>query len=411
METKTALEISVLKVLEELEAANYCQSTILIFRRIYNRLLKKAAEMGINTFCDELAECFVNDSANRRTGIYCHTRKRLHNSCIRKLRECEEKGYVGWKPCVESKVDKPTTTGFQNIHSKFIEHLQTENKSKNTVDSYRNISCKFLVFIEQLGSTDLKTVTEESIPEFFINLRGTWSPGSLRTAAAGLRSFLNFAAAESKLLAAVPEKLLRKKSIIPILTPEEEQAVWDVLETDALSSRDKAIMLLLLLTGLRAVDIVNLKLGEIDWKCDAINISQKKTGEPLVLPLLPAIGNAMARYIINDRPRSDSPYVFLTHKAPHTRINDHAVCYAVVRNTFTRAGIRLGSDELKGTRLLRHHVASKMLKSGVAVQSISLTLGHIDPNSVDIYLTTDDTKLRACTLPLSVIPMKVGGLL
>ncbi len=411
MEAKTALEISVLKVFDELEAANYCQSTILNFRRIYNRLLKKAAEMQIDTFCDELAECFVNDSANRKTGAYCHTRKCLHNSCIRKLRECKEKGYVGWKPCVESKIDKPTSPEFQNVHSKFIEHLETEGKSNNTVDSYRNISCKFLIFIERLGYTELRTVTGEAIHDFFIDLRGTWSPGSLRTAAAGLRSFLNFAAPESKLLAAVPEKLLRKRSIVPILTPEEEQAVWDVLKTDALSSRDKAIMLLLLLTGLRAVDIVNLKLGEIDWKCDAININQKKTGEPLVLPLLPAIGNAMARYIINDRPRSDSPYVFLTHKAPHTRIKDHSCCYAVVRNIFTRAGIRLDSDEPKGTRLLRHHVASKMLKSGVAVQSISLTLGHIDPNSVNIYLTTDDTKLRACALPLAIIPMKVGGLL
>lgn len=411
METKTTLEISVLKVFEELEAANYCKSTISKFRRIYNRLLKKAAEMQIDTFCNELAECFVNDSANRKTGAYCHTRKCLHNSCIRKLRECKEKGYVGWKPCVESKIDKPTSAGFQDVHSKFIEHLKTERKRKNTVDSYRNISCKFLVFIERLGYTDLRTVTGESIPEFFIDLRNTWSPRSLRTAAAGLRSFLNFAEAESRLLAAVPEKLLRKRSIIPILTQEEEQAVWDILKTDAVSSRDKAIMLLLLITGLRAVDIVNLKLCEIDWKCDAININQRKTGEPLVLPLLPAIGNAIARYILNDRPKSDSPYVFLTHKAPHTPLKDHSACYAVVRNIFTRAGIRLGSDELKGTRLLRHHVASKMLKSGVAVQSISLTLGHIDPNSVDIYLTTDDTKLRACALPLSVIPMKVGGLL
>lgn len=411
METKTALEISVLKVFEKLEAANYCQSTISVFRRIYNRLLKKAAEMQIDTFCDELAECFVNDTANRKTGAYCHTRKCLHNSCIRKLRECEEKGYVGWKPCVESKVDKPTSTGFQNIHTKFIKHLRTEGKSNNTVDSYRNISCKLLIFIERLGYTELRTVTGEAIQDFFIDLSDTWSPGSLRTAAAGLRSFLNFAEAESKLFTAVPEKLLRKKSIIPILTPEEEQAVFDVLKTEAVSSRDKAIMFLLLFTGLRAVDIVNLKLSEIDWKCDAINISQRKTGEPLVLPLLPAIGNAMGRYIINDRPRSDSPYVFLTYKAPHRRINDHSAIYAVVRKTFVLAGIRLGSNELKGTRLLRHHVASKMLKSGVAIQSISLTLGHINPNSVDIYLTTDDTKLRACALPLSGIPMKVGGML
>ena len=191
------------------------------------------------------------------------------------------------------------------------------------------------------------------------------------------------------------------------MTQEEEQAVWDVLKTDAVSSRDKAIMVLSLLTGLRAVDIVNLRLSDIDWKCDIISISQRKTNEPLALPLLPPIGNAIA--MINDRPKTDSPYVFLSYLAQHKPLKEHSSCYAVVRNVFSCAGVKLG-NELKGTRLLRHHVASKMLKKGVAVQTISLTLGHVNPNSADIYLTTDEKMLRDCALTLSVIPMKVGGL-
>lgn len=409
MEKKTALESSIEKVLEELRKVGYCQSTILLFKRAYGRLLKSAAILQIDTFNDALAEHFVNDSANQRTGQYCHLRKRLHSSCIRKLRECEEKGYVGWKPCVESKVAKPATIGFQNLHAKFLEYLKAERKSKNTIDSYRNISCKFLIFVERLGYTFLTDIPLELIHEFFCDLRGTWGSGSLRTAASGLRSFLNFAEDGGRLLAAVPDKLLRKREIIPVLTEEEEQAVWDVLKTDAISLRDKAIMVLSLLTGLRAIDILNLKLNDIDWQCDVINISQRKTNEPLVLPLLPAIGNAMARYIVNERPKTDSPYVFLSCLAPHKPLKEHSGCYAIVRKILSIAGVRL-DKELKGTRLLRHHVASKMLKKGVAVQTISLTLGHVNPNSVDIYLTTDEKKLRDCALTLSAIPMKVGEL-
>jgi integrase len=194
------------------------------------------------------------------------------------------------------------------------------------------------------------------------------------------------------------------------LTQEEEQSVWNVLKTDVVSSRDKAIMALLLLTGLRAVDIMNLRLCDLDWKCDFINISQSKTHEPLVLPLLPPIGNAIARYILNDRPKTDSPYVFLSDNAPHKPLKEHSACYSVVRNIFSHAGIRLG-NEMKGTRLLRHHVASKMLKKGVPVQTISLILGHVNPNSTDIYLTTDEKELRDCALTLSIIPMNMGGLL
>jgi site-specific recombinase XerD len=409
MEKKTALESCVEKVLEELRKAGYCQSTILYYKRAYGRLLKAAANMQTDTFNDALAEYFANDSANTKTGQYCHLRKRLHNSCIRKLRECEEKGYVGWKPCVKSKVNKPVTIGFQNIHADFLEYLKSEKKSKNTIDSYRNISCKFLTFIEKLGYTCLKTVPLELIHEFFCEIRSTWDSGSLRTAASGLRSFLSFVENGGRLLAAVPNKLLRKRTIIPVLTQEEEQAVWDVLKTDAISSRDKAIMVLALLTGLRAVDIVNLRLNDIDWKCDVISISQRKTKEPLILPLLPAIGNAMLKYIVNERPKSDSSYVFLSCNAPNKPLKEHSSCYAIVRNIFFRAGVRSG-NELKGTRLLRHHMASKMLKKGVAVQTISLTLGHVNPNSAEIYLTTDEKKLRECALTLSIIPVKVGGL-
>lgn len=260
-----------------------------------------------------------------------------------------------------------------------------------------------------MGYTELKAVPLKSIYKFFDELRETWDSGSLRTAASGLRSFLRFAEGGNRLIAAVPDKLLRKRTIIPVLTEEEERAVWDVLQTDAVSSRDKAIILLSLLTGIRAVDILNLRLKDIDWQGDVINIVQQKTNEPLVLPLLPAIGNALVRYLTNDRPKSDSSCVFLSRNAPHVPLKEHSSCYTIVRKIFTCAGVRV-NNELKGTRLLRHHVASKMLKNGVAIQTISSTLGHVNPNSADVYLSTDEEKMRDCALTLAVIPMKVKGL-
>ncbi|QOY36926.2 tyrosine-type recombinase/integrase [Anaerobacillus isosaccharinicus] len=409
MVKKPTVESSVKMVLEALEKAGYCQSTIHSFKRVYERLLKSAAIMGTETLIQELVEHFVNDSAHRRTGQYCHSRKKLHTSCIRKLREYEERGYFGWQPSRDSKVDKPSTIKFQDLHIHFLAFLQEEKKSKNTIESYRNTSCKFLIFIEKLGYTELKAVPLKSIYKFFDELRETWDSGSLRTAASGLRSFLRFAEGGNRLIAAVPDKLLRKRTIIPVLTEEEERAVWDVLQTDAVSSRDKAIILLSLLTGIRAVDILNLRLKDIDWQGDVINIVQQKTNEPLVLPLLPAIGNALVRYLTNDRPKSDSSCVFLSRNAPHVPLKEHSSCYTIVRKIFTCAGVRV-NNELKGTRLLRHHVASKMLKNGVAIQTISSTLGHVNPNSADVYLSTDEEKMRDCALTLAVIPMKVKGL-
>ncbi|WP_410514433.1 hypothetical protein PaeBR_08590 [Paenibacillus sp. BR2-3] len=75
---------------------------------------------------------------------------------------------------MENKVDEPVTAEFQDLHTHFLVHLQTEEKSKNTLDSYRNISCKFLISIEKLGHTDLKAVPLAFIHQFFNELRGTW---------------------------------------------------------------------------------------------------------------------------------------------------------------------------------------------------------------------------------------------
>lgn len=406
MVKKSALEKNIENVLEELSKTGYCQSTIHYYKKGYDRLLMSASAMHTDNLTKALAEHFINDSLHTRTGQHCHSRKKLHSSCIRMLKEYEEKGYIGWQQSRKSKVDKPTTVQLQDLHTHFLAFLQSEKKSTNTIESYRNISCKFLIFIEELGYTDLKAVPLESIHQFFDQLRETWDSGSFRTVASGLKSFLRFTDDGNRLITAVPDKLLRKRAIIPVLTREEEQAVWDVLQTDAVSLRDKAIMVLTLLTGIRAVDILNLRLEDMDWHGDVINIIQKKTNEPLVLPLLPAIGNALVRYITNDRPKSDSPFVFLSRNAPHQPLKEHSSCYAIVRKVFASAGVRCG-NELKGTRLLRHHVASKMLREGTAVQTISSTLGHVDLNSADVYLSTDEERMRDCALTLAVIPMKV----
>jgi integrase len=126
--------------------------------------------------------------------------------------------------------------------------------------------------------------------------------------------------------------------------------------------------------------------------------------------LVPVIGNAIATYITKDRPKTNLPYVFLSRVSPHGAIADHAGCYSVIKNIFQIAGIRIGSDKVKGTRLFRHSVASKMLENGVAVQTISSVLGHSNPSTTDVYITTHKEKMRQCALPVSVIPMNVRGL-
>jgi integrase len=244
---------------------------------------------------------------------------------------------------------------------------------------------------------------------FFQHLLANYSPTSLRTVASNIRSFLRFTDNE-RLLRAVPSHYARRKPIIPILSEKEVIALKDVLQSRKVSLRDKAIILLSWHTGLRACDIVKIRMEDIDWINDTISIVQSKTGTPLILPLIADVGNALSTYILNERVQTrDDPSVFLRTHAPYTGLSGHSVCYAIVRRAFASAGIRAGTQR-KGTHLLRHSAASRMLAKGVPITTISSMLGHSDKSSTDAYLSTDETRMRECALGLAKIPMNCGGL-
>ena len=107
----------------------------------------------------------------------------------------------------------------------------------------------------------------------------------------------------------------------------------------------------------------------------------------------------MSTYLLSERPKLKSEYVFLKRKAPFTPINSHTGCRKILFDAITGAGIEANGRSY-GTRITRHSTASKMLRQGVPLPIISEALGHGDPNSVMVYLSTDDAKLAECTLPL-----------
>jgi len=252
--------------------------------------------------------------------------------------------------------------------------------------------------------------TPDMVPSFFQHLLATYSPTSIRTVALNIRSFLRFSENGERLLPAVPSRCARNKPIIPILSDKENDALRRVLQTQKVPLRDKAIILLALRTGLRAVDIVGMKLGDIDWVNDTILIAQSKTGSSYKIPLTADVGNVLSAYILKERPKTDNPCVFLRFLAPFRPLSDHSACYALVRRTFHKAGIRLGSER-KGIHVMRHSSASRMLSRGVEVTTISQMLGHSNKSSTDVYLSTDEASMRECALGLAEIPVNCRGLI
>lgn len=395
------LKEHVKRVLQLQSDVGYKDSTISFYRIVYNRLESLAEQMGTDTFSEELASAFLEDRISQRTGTICKSRCDMQNIAISRLREYSNTVQINWKNNIHNIPvrKRPDAQTFQLLLTDYLSFLSNEQKKKNTIDGYRNIASSFLQFCEKHKITELETLKPFSVVSFFKELSQTWSPLSIRTAAPALRSFLTFAHAPDEAMQLIPANCPRKTVIPQVLTEEHEERLWVVLRSKETSSRDRALVMLLFVTGLRPVDAVHLLLDDIDWKKGVIHLVQQKTNGSLTLPLAPAVGNAIIDYVTNSRPSSHYRNVFLKTLAPYTALKDHAACYAIIKSLFRKAGIKR-TDPLGGARLFRSGTASNLLKAGVSFEHIAGCLGHSNHESTYAYLSVDRDRMQQCILPL-----------
>lgn len=410
MQSQPQLSDLVERTLQEIGKLGLCSELNRQYRRIYERL--KAFTRSRNGECctADLLRCFLADTERRyKTGVIGRSRRNHLRRAALMLKDCHENGRIEWRVHIETARPMPSSEEFLGLHAQYLDSLKLYGRSENTIESSRNLVRQFLLFLGDNGYSALAETPLEMVPSFFQHLLATYQPTSIRTVASHIRSFLKFADGGERFLPLVPSRCVRNRPIIPVLSDEEYVALKHVLQGPDVVLRDKAIIHLALRTGLRSVDIVGMKLSDIDWVNDTIAVAQSKTGRPFRIPLGADVGNYLSSYILTERPRTDTPYVFLRSQAPHRALSDHAACYAIVRKVFARAGIRLGRER-KGLHVIRHSVASRMLSRGVPVTTISSVLGHANKASTDVYLATDEPRMRECGLPLAEIPLNCGGL-
>lgn len=397
-------------VLQEIGKFGLCPASYRQYQCAYENLKAFAAEANIESFCDDLFARYSEDIEGRYSGgALGRCRRTYLLRTLSLLRDYALNGTIEWKTYNAQLQPHPVSEQFLLQHSRFIDNLRSLGRSEHTIQSGRNAVRQFLLFLEDNGCSTLEMATSEMVPLFFQHLLSTYRATSIRIVASQIRCFLRFVEKAERLIRAVPCRFTRNKPIIPILSQKESEVLARLLQTRQIRFRDKAVILLAWQTGLRAADIVRIRLEDIDWVDDTISIIQSKTRIQVKLPLSADAGNALSAYILNERPRTDCPNVFVRSHPPFAGLSGHSACYAMVRRAFAHAGIRPGKQR-KGTHLMRHSAASRMLAKGVPITTISSMLGHSDKASTDVYLSTDEARMRECALSLAEIPMNCGGL-
>ena len=155
--------------------------------------------------------------------------------------------------------------------------------------------------------------------------------------------------------------------------------------TDKVGMRDRAILLLLARLGLRAGDVASLRLADISWPVATIRVSGKGHREDL-LPLPQDVGDAILTYLEFGRPHVESDHIFLRCCAPFRPFAHGGPVSLIVRRAFLKSGVKSPS---LGSHILRHSVASEMLRQGTPLYGIATLLRHSSIETTTIYAKVD----------------------
>lgn len=398
-------------VLQILEGIPLSDSTVRYYGFCYRTILKYCTENSRNSFLYEDAEkfCLAQQERVARREI-CNTYALIMRKAAYSLSDYLANGTLNWDR--QNYRSRLLPDCFQRILDDF-ELAITSSLSNGSVRLVLQMSGKFLSFLAEQGCTDISSMGIPDVSRFIcqespkhtshkINL--TWP----------IKKFLHYLCdkgmttinADFFLENPVPSR----KKVFPSLDDSEIKALFaEVDQNNSRGRRDYAIMRLALDTGLRWSDIIGLKLSEIDWSRKEISFIQKKTGMALALPMTIAAGNAIVDYILNARPKTDCPYVFLRLRRPYDRLNSRTPA-ANIMSRYQSEGFSHHSGDGKGFHAFRRTMGTQLIKADVPLTTISQILGHTNLDSTKRYLFLNDEKMLACCMDLGSIPCRKEGM-
>ena len=280
---------------------------------------------------------------------------------------------------------------------RFADWMRNERGlSPCTIASWSRRTAHFLRWCSEYGHT-LSSLRPGDIDAYLAtySARG-WVRRSVSSIVAMLRVFLRKAAARGECAdnlagSIFGPRVYALESLPAALSWDEVQRVLATANGNTEQDiRDRAILMLLAIYGLRRGEIVALRLDQIDWVGRKLHIWRLKRHQPQVYPLVPSVAQALAQYIDVARPASDLAQVFIILKAPRGPIPPEAL-YEVVRHRLRAIGV---NRPKMGPHALRHACASRMLAQGLSLKEIGDHLGHRSTQATMIYTKVDIAALR-----------------
>lgn len=389
-------------LIDALRNAEYNESTISLYQGEIRRFKTFCREKGISDYDCAIGKLYADDVISPKTGKFSKERYFLHGRLSRLLNSYVHTGKFDLSATTRKRIE-PADEYYRKIYHKFCDDLKSEYANENTRHFYEYGMFSLLHYLEGKNQKiQIENLSATILIDYLTHLKQSRQ----REALCELRKICRYLNRDDLLASLAGIHVPRHNRIIPVLDHDEQEQIKAIMSDESIPLRDSAMILLGMSTGIRACDIIRLRLSDIDWQGETISWRQSKTGNLVCVPLIPSVGNAIVRYLTEERPSAPNDYLFVRSLAPFDPFSCHSSCYALIKRTFNKAGINK-NGRIFGMHLLRHNAASTMVENNVPIETIAAVLGHADPDTTGIYITTDEQRLKECVLPFCSISKEV----
>ena len=269
---------------------------------------------------------------------------------------------------------------------------------------------KYFAWLEERGVPSLRETGADFIQKFLLDCAEKFSPSAVHNIRLYLKKLYAFLTetgrADFDFRELLSFKVSRERKVFPSLPKSDIAKLLDSIDRKTKTGkRDYAVMMLGTVLGIRACDIIGMKLKDIDWRSGEIKFTQSKTGNPVALPLTQDVGEALRDYILNARPDCEAQEVFVRIYAPHTALKAAVTIGEIYAKCCKAAGL----SENKRFHNLRRALGTSMVSNGVSVYDVAQVFGDTNVESVKPYLAADSRHLKMCALPFDGIAPQEGG--
>lgn len=294
---------------------------------------------------------------------------------------------------------RPPEPTFDGLAVGFFNALREERGLRPaTLELYRSHLSQLEGHLVRRG-VDVASLEPSDIDAFIVALRERMSASSLTSVCSALRHLLRWLFREGRLsrdlsgcvgkpqayrLATVPRS-------IPWADIERTLAVVDRQTVTGI--RDYAMLLLIVLYGLRAREVAALTLDDVDWRSERLHVRGRKCGHSTLYPLSATAGSALLAYL-RVRPETGSRQVFIQACSPYRPVN-YGVVSSRAQHYLRSAGVAVRRP---GSHTLRHSCAQRLVDADFSLKVIGDYLGHSVPSSTEIYTKVAIETLRKVAL-------------